>query len=147
MSFVDWSSQYSVHDSKMDEQHQHLFSLVNALHEAIFNKTHKVVVKQTVHALLEYTQRHFADEEKLMQHYGYPKHSQHKAEHDALLGAVQAFGAKLGAGDVSTAADMLQFLVSDWLVRHILSADKDYGFFIQKCRLAGVPVRQVRTAW
>ena len=58
---IEWKSQYSVENQRLDEQHQKLFELVNEILEAM--KTEKsrdaVFIASVLKQLYEYTQYHF----------------------------------------------------------------------------------------
>lgn len=132
MGYSDWSEDFSVHHTLMDEQHQTIFRLVNELHTAIFQKKARDVLGDIVQELIDYTERHFAEEENLMRRINFPGYAKHKETHDQLLRQVLDFERKFQAGDNSFSAEMFQFLVSDWLVRHILGMDKQYALIIKK---------------
>ncbi|MBS4097419.1 MAG: hemerythrin family protein [Sulfuricella sp.] len=127
MAFVDWNSDYSVHDGEMDAHHQRLFTIVNDLHHAISTKMGKDELEKIIARLLEHTQIHFAAEERLMQERGYPRFAMHKAEHDHLLKQIGEIKNQFHRAHSEGATDMLAFLVKDWLVGHILKLDKDYA--------------------
>jgi len=38
MAYINWSDRYSVGNAHLDSQHQELFRIVNALHEAILER-------------------------------------------------------------------------------------------------------------
>lgn len=128
MSFVDWSSQYSVNDAEMDAHHQALFTIVNDLHQAIFSRKDKDELGKIITRLMEHTQTHFAAEERLMQARHYPHFALHKAEHDRMLKQVGELERNFRASPSNGIADMLAILVKDWLVGHVLKYDKDYSF-------------------
>lgn len=127
MAFVDWHDNYTVHDAEMDAHHQRLFAIVNDLHQAMFTKQAKIEIEKILARLVEHTQTHFAAEERLMQARGYAGFALHKAEHERLLRQLGELGREFHKADSNVAADMLTFLIKDWLVGHILSLDKDYS--------------------
>jgi hemerythrin len=127
MSFVDWSSAYSVNHAMLDEQHQKLFSIINSLHEAMFAKKGRECVGQAIRELVEYTHKHFADEERQMELHGYTGLAEHKKVHAELLNKVRDIERQYNHSSESVAGEMIGFLVSDWLVKHILGMDKQYA--------------------
>lgn len=131
MGFAEWNPQFTVHNLEMDEQHKTIFKLVNELHSGIFSRKSRDTLGGTIRELLDYTERHFAEEERLMRQHNYPDHERHKAAHDQLLEQVLEFERKFRAGDSSFTPEMFQFLVSDWLVKHILGMDKMYAPFLK----------------
>lgn len=131
MGFADWNPQFTVHNAEMDKQHEAIFRLVNELHAGIFTRKTRDTLSTTIKELIDYTERHFAEEERLMHKYGYPDQERHKAAHTQLLEQVLEFERKFLAGDNSFTAEMFQFLVSDWLVKHILGMDKLYAPYLK----------------
>jgi len=131
MGFSDWTPQYTVNNPVMDEHHQTIFKMVNELHEAIFAKKAKESLGVTICSLVDYTERHFAEEERIMQQHNYPDYLQHKAAHEQLCAQVQELKLKYMAGDNSISSELFYFLVSDWLVKHILNMDKKYAPFLK----------------
>lgn len=134
MGYADWTPDFTVHHPVMDEQHQTIFRLVNELHLAIFQKKTRDVLGHVVDELIDYTERHFAEEENLMRRVKFPGYDKHKESHDQLLRQVLDFESKFRSGDNSFSAEMFQFLVSDWLVRHILGMDKQYSQYLDEKR-------------
>jgi hemerythrin len=62
----------------------------------------------------------------------YAGYLRHKAEHKALLDKVTALAKDLSAGKITVTLDVMLFL-NDWLAKHIVGTDKQYGpLFNQK---------------
>lgn len=131
MAFTEWNPQFSVHSPEMDAQHKTIFRLVNELHEGIFTRRSGNFLGSAIQELIDYTERHFAEEEHLMRQHGYPGYERHKAAHEQLLGQVLEFERKFHAGDSGFTAEIFQFLVSDWLIKHILGTDRMYAPFLK----------------
>lgn len=131
MGFTAWNPQFSVHDPEMDEQHRTIFRLANQLQEGISQRRNGTALGRIIEDLLGYTERHFAEEERLMRRHNYPGYTRHKLAHEQLTGQVLEFERKFRAGDGSFSAEMFQFLVSDWLVKHILGMDKLYAPYLK----------------
>lgn len=132
MSFVDWSTAYTVNHPVLDEQHQKLFAIINNLHDAMFNKQGREAVGRTISELVAYTDKHFADEERQMEQMGYPGLADHRKVHAELLNKVREIERHYRQSSESVAGEMIGFLVSDWLVNHILGMDKQYASMIRK---------------
>lgn len=71
---------------------------------------------KTLGDLIDYTKRHFAAEEALMQRSKYPGYPEHKVFHDKLTAQVVQFQSEFAAG--KSTIQLLQFL-KDWLQHHI----------------------------
>ena len=127
MGLSDWSPRYTVNHPVMDEHHHTLFKLVDKLSEAIIEKKESEVIGEILNSLIEYTKMHFAAEEQLMRKANYPGVAQHKAAHDRLVEQVQELQRRHQAGDNTVNAEISKFLMTDWLVNHILGMDELYA--------------------
>jgi hemerythrin len=111
---VEWREGFKTGVAAIDDEHQHLFTLVKRLE--VEN------VKQTLDELLEYVVSHFTNEQALMESSGYPGFEAHLALHEQLSAQVAEF---LATGDEWTeerVQDLRRFL-NRWLVGHILTHD------------------------
>ena len=73
----------------IDNEHKELIARVNKLVESCEKGTEKTTAVKTLDFLMDYTEFHFSDEEKLQQEVGYDKLDQHKGQHDAFKKAVE----------------------------------------------------------
>jgi hemerythrin len=89
-------------------------------------------MRTTLEGLVDYTQRHFAEEERMMKAHGYPDFETHCQAHDNLLAQVTDIRSRMDAGSVALSTDLFNFLKS-WLINHIQQEDRGYGpFFNEK---------------
>ena len=70
----------------IDTQHQELIARVNKLTEDCRVGAEKLVAVQTLNFLMDYTNIHFADEEKLQEENAYPLLEAHKGQHGRASG-------------------------------------------------------------
>jgi len=132
MSFVDWSASYSVNNPTLDQQHQKMFNIINELHDAMFAKKGREVISTTIRELIAYCNTHFAEEERQMEVHHFPGLAEHKAAHRELIRIVTDIEHRYRQSHESVAGDMIGFLISDWLVKHILGMDKQYAPYLKK---------------
>jgi len=126
MALVTWDQSYSVKVKRCDADHQKLFSLINALHDAMRTCQGSKVIADTVHELETYTKTHFSAEEALLQRAGYPKLAEHHAEHQVFIAKVKEFKDCVARAGAEAPISVLTFL-KDWLSNHILQTDKLYS--------------------
>lgn len=115
---IEWRNGFKVNIDQVDQEHQHLFTLVKALNLES--------VQQTVEELLDYVVVHFSNEQALMEKSGYPAFEQHLKLHEEFATHVADF---LGNGDAWT-EDRVQELrrfLNKWLVGHIMTHDLRFG--------------------
>jgi len=128
MALMTWNDALSVKVGEFDDQHKKLVNLVNNLHDAMKSGQGKEMIGKTLTALIDYTQKHFAAEERLMKQHCYPEYEEHKKEHNMLVLKVLDFKTGFEAGKAPLTQDVLTFL-RDWVVKHIQGIDKKYGVF------------------
>jgi hemerythrin len=121
----EWNNSYAIGIASIDAQHRTLFDLSAKLHQAMSAGQGKAAVGPILERLLQYTQAHFAHEERLMRIHDYPDFVAHKAQHDALTKQVADFSAKFKSGQGAITVQLLQFL-KNWLVNHIKGTDMKY---------------------
>ena len=129
MPLVEWNDSFSVQNAEMDKQHQHLFWLLNQLHDAMGKGKGRGILPNVLDELLQYTQVHFAAEEALMQKHNYPGFVIHKRQHEDLIARVAKLHKQFLVGDFS-ASMQTRDLLKEWLSEHIKGSDQKYGIFL-----------------
>ncbi|MEJ5347836.1 MAG: bacteriohemerythrin [Desulfosoma sp.] len=127
---MEWSSEYSVGDFDLDQQHQKLFKLVNRLNEAMQLGQGQSMLEKVLAELVDYTGKHFEAEEKAMERAGYPDLDQHREIHRKLVQKVTQMVERFQNGETRLTLELLNFL-EKWLKQHILGADKKYAPYLQ----------------
>jgi len=129
MPLITWDSTYSVNIQRCDEQHQKLFSLLNALHDAMRVGRGRSVVGPIVEDLAQYTQTHFQAEEALLQQASYPNLPTHLTEHKKFVAQVGKFQQDIDSGVTGNSIAIVEFL-KNWLATHIKQTDHQYGAYL-----------------
>lgn len=111
----------------IDIQHKILLEITNRFHDALKENRRKKVIFETLNSLIRYTEKHFQDEEEIMDLAGYPseKIEKHKMKHEKLVNDIFELQSSLEASDKNLLYDTETFL-NNWLIKHILTVDKDY---------------------
>lgn len=131
MSVIAWSDEFSVGVAAIDDQHRHLFEIVNNLDEAIEKNRGQRVVGQVLREMVGYTQEHFAFEEKLMAEAGFDGLKAHQAKHRRIIQKVERFDYELNVEGRRISRDVRDFL-QQWLMTHIHDEDMCYSEVLQK---------------
>src|SRR5690349_10560035 len=84
MPLIMWGPKLCVGIKDIDDQHKKLVEIVNKLNDAMVAGHGREVIGPTLGELIRYTQRHFADEERLMARHQYEHTVEHKAQHAKL---------------------------------------------------------------
>jgi len=129
MALISWSPALSVGVQLFDDQHQLLVGMVNDMHAAMAEGKGNQVVGPILEGLIEYTQTHFTDEERLLAKHAYPGLVVQRAEHRKLVEQVLALQEKFKSGKSMLSVEVMNFLKS-WLLNHIQVEDKQYGPFL-----------------
>ncbi|MBS6196055.1 MAG: hemerythrin family protein [Clostridiales bacterium] len=111
---------------RIDEEHKELIARVNNLAESCEKGTEKLTAVKTLDFLMDYTEFHFADEEKLQQEIGYDQLEQHKEQHETFKKAVNELREMLEEEEGPTDAfvEAVNKNICRWLVEHIQKWDK-----------------------
>lgn len=128
-------SEYLVDIAKMDEQHQQMAFLLEALCTAVIESHIENRLDHTINKLLidivDTTRDHFDTEQELMKRYHYVGIRKHCEEHTALLKEVISIKEYYKAGDMVLTYRILRRLIEVWFLKHILEMDKDLGFYLR----------------
>ncbi len=119
---VHWDRSMSVGVVKVDQQHQRLLKMFNALSTAMTEGRGRDELGELLQGLADYALTHFATEEQLMGEIEYPALDQHRARHQEFKRRVLEFRARLRRGDVLLTSDVLHYL-RGWITGHILEED------------------------
>lgn len=126
MSLIEWSAgQFGTGVSQHDEEHKHLFGLLNQLHQQV-SRNDRPAVGKALDELIAYVAKHFASEEQNMRAAGYAALPEHKREHDALVTTCVDLQKQFHAGAAEITGETTAFL-RDWLFKHIPKIDRAYG--------------------
>lgn len=121
-----WSEKYELGVSMIDKQHFKLVQLMNELNYAESEgSSGRWVIGYALESLISYTDYHFKDEEKLMEHFEYEPETMkgHKKKHRLFVSTILQFRDKfMNMEEMDVGSKVLAFL-KDWLINHILHTD------------------------
>ena len=126
MALIRWDDKYLVGEKQIDDEHRYLFELINEFYDGYMEDRDRARVLALFNRLVEYAQRHFTNEEALMQRSGYPDFDAHRGRHEKLFEQVFALNARLQDRAVNPTHDTVQFLKT-WLSDHIMLQDLVLG--------------------
>ncbi len=126
---LSWKPEYSVGIVAFDEEHKKLLELIQQMFKALRRMPGKDEAADVIEELRQYTERHFAGEEELMEQHGYPGLEKHRKEHEEMKRKVGEFQEKFEENSVSVSKEVLRYL-QNWLINHINVTDKKYTEFL-----------------
>ena len=117
-----WRDGYAVGIGVIDEHHRYLLDLMNALHGALNAEGNVLEIARALKALESYTVVHFAEEERLMDAFGYAERQAHAREHATFVAQIGRMWVVLRSNPLLSGHGTLGFL-RDWLINHIQVSD------------------------
>ena len=127
LATMEWKANFSVGDTKMDDQHKGLIALINQL-----CGEDEIDVREVLEKLQEYVDIHFRDEEALLAKISYPDLDKQKAEHEIFS---KWFDEQLetyrNGGGSDTIRERVQNYLRTWWIKHILFSDKAYASYLK----------------
>lgn len=129
MPIIEWNNSFLLGMKQFDEDHQHLVRLLNTTYDSFIHNEPHTNLSMVIEELVNYAIYHFAEEEYLMKETCYPDLEMQSYQHDIFTKRVVAFQANHQKGTAVLTLELLTFL-KDWLSGHILSCDKEFGYFI-----------------
>jgi len=127
---LSWKPSYACGEPTIDMEHRQLFRLANALLDhAMANGKDASAFNKAFDDMLSHVVKHFSDEEEILRTHGYERLEEHASIHKRLVD--RALSLQRQANDSGVSMDaLIQFLVSDVVVGHLLREDRDFfGLF------------------
>ncbi|MFY9644590.1 MAG: bacteriohemerythrin [Terriglobales bacterium] len=124
MALIRWDESYSVNVSRCDADHKELFAIVGILHDAMSACSGAAVVRQVIEKLSEHTQKHFSNEEWLMEKTGFSGLDAHRIKHQELQAQVDQFRNDIAAGTFVSSVPVAELL--DTMISHTTVTDREY---------------------
>lgn len=130
---VAWQDSFRLGNEMVDAQHFQIFQLLSELVGSCIDGSDVGRLKSTLDFLVDYTVRHFQEEESLQIQCGYPDYARHKQLHEAFIVEVSKIVERFEKDGSSTALSRdLNKIVIHWLINHIMQEDKKIGEHLRK---------------
>ncbi len=132
MGAIAWRHRMSVGQPVIDDDHKHLIKLLNELDEALMARVFVPArAAKVLMRLLEYTQEHFAREERIMQVAHYPDIEDHIRQHRDGVRAIAELSDAFGQEPSRRSAEKIYKFTAEWLVNHIILQDTQLTPFVK----------------
>ena len=132
MTFLSWSSEFSVGVPSIDREHMELMDLVNQIHDKLCACAPETDLRISFLRLSTHVLRHFWNEEKLFVGTSYPRAAAHAHKHASLLAALEAFQRRLTPMGQSFALEEQLDFLRHWLMDHIATEDIWLGAYLTR---------------
>ncbi len=128
---IVWDKDFASGNITLDQQHMNLMDMANDLLKHIFDDNSTPAVQSCIKKIMHHAAQHFKDEEDILRTVGYPELDDHIAEHARLLHHCEAL-TDSDNNDVQK-ADILQIIIHDLVMKHMLSEDVKYHLHFKVC--------------
>lgn len=128
--FITWTPDLSIQIQEFDSHHQVLIGLINKLYVAMEEGRGNQVLTGIFQELIQYTEFHFSEEDKVMEHFQYSRLEDHRKEHQVLLTKASELHRDFSEGKAVLSNEVLDFL-QDWVLNHIMKVDRQYSAFLE----------------
>lgn len=125
MNIIAWSSEFALGIDEIDQQHQALVGMINALDASTRDDSSSDTVRRLLRDLNDYVRDHFAFEERLMAGGGCSLElvTRHLGEHAYFRSVLKDLTSDFENGRRNVTATLIEYLVH-WLLHHIVVVDK-----------------------
>ncbi len=131
MNKLEWNETLSIGSDLIDNQHKHWINHYNQAAEAVANQQEILQISKTLGFLIDYTETHFATEERHMTANNYEGIDDHQAQHNELRRTLSDLVRDFEEEGVTHAlADAIDTFLGNWLIKHIQEVDTKFGAFI-----------------
>ncbi len=136
--YIDWTPDYAIGVARIDEQHQQLIAMINALYEKIGPDVSPSATWALLDGFNRYAESHFATEERIALEGRVPtaELNAHKQEHQAYRDRMGIFQHAFAQNEKRAPVQLMAFL-SSWWLSHILVRDKELGRLINERQAHG----------
>ena len=126
---INWTSDLSVGDHSIDDDHKELFALIDELDSADMSHDY---INSILDRLKAYTRGHFSREEEYLKKAGFPGLEEHLKQHESFIAWLQTIRPTYAPFHQSTfifGASVNRYLQS-WLLQNILEEDLKHRVYI-----------------
>ena len=123
---MEWYDSYNIGVEAIDRQHKELVRRISRLQMTLSLGDVSHEVGDALRFLVDYTKRHFADEEAIMLSINFEELPHHKELHKKFVSAVVLILIDLKKGKAIDPLAFIDFL-TNWLINHIRHEDQKIG--------------------
>jgi hemerythrin-like metal-binding protein len=145
LEIFPWTEKFNTGILQIDEQHQRLVHLLNALATNVKVQTDIPSLNFIFTELAEYVMYHFQTEENLWHHFlaGDTWENEHKMEHNSFVSIMIRLENEEDSKPLSEVLDNVVSFLTHWLAFHILESDKRLSLAVLSVQ-AGIPLIQAK---
>lgn len=122
MAQIEWNDEFSVGNTAVDQEHEHLIEQINQLYYELNHSADSSTIEGILGDLQADISAHFALEELLMQEANFSEFEEHKEDHQRLLDQIHDMIFSFHE-DPESGRELLINKLSDWFSHHFTSFD------------------------
>ncbi len=126
-NYFEWDDSLKLNVPSMNREHQILIDLMNKLFIANKKKAPRQMRSAILNELVDYSHKHFEDEERYMQSIKFEGYATHKITHDRLLAKLDAFLKDYQTNPIDDLPKELFIFLKVWIKSHIKGIDVKYS--------------------
>ncbi len=130
MAFMEWHDDLTVGVPKLDQEHRQLVALVGDLFNTADSPRDVALFEWRMDLLIKHTLAHFTSEERLMHETNYRDRQTHQLQHRALIVQIRVLRTAVAEDLLVWNEDMVR-LIRDWLLVHIIEADRPLAAYLR----------------
>jgi NNP family nitrate/nitrite transporter-like MFS transporter len=130
---ISWDDEFSIGIETVDRQHTRMMHLINEIDEVVQEGGTYEQFAPILNDLIDYTNGHFAHEEKLLKENHCPDFERHKRAHVNLREELSGWKDKVVENKTEDMNELMVFL-KIWFPGHILDVDKKDAAYLTKRR-------------
>ncbi len=128
---VEWRREWESGIAETDSEHRILVLRGNRLLNLSITNPSPAIMSKAMDSFMEFCERHFENEERMLARIGYPRVEEHRTLHEELLAQARSLRADLER-DIVNPEEFFHFLVDKLVVSHMLEADSDFFPYSRK---------------
>ena len=136
MTELRWEDRLLIGVKSIDEQHKQLVLMLAKLQTGVKAGHAEEAIAKTLRDLVNYTKKHFSDEEAVMLSQNFPELEYHKKLHHDLIEELVGILQEMKKGRDITGEELIEFL-RHWLFDHIVKEDRKIGVASLAARVDG----------
>lgn len=125
-NLIDWTTEFVLGISEMDEQHEQLVNIANTLNSSYIQGKNKKEIKENLRSLIDFASYHFGTEEAYFESFGFEDSENHIADHHSLLKELKSIQTAFNANKIKELDPILNF-ISEWITNHFTNFDRKYA--------------------
>ena len=133
MSQIEWKDSLSIGVELIDDEHKMLIQKLGALSDAFNQGLEQNKILKTLDFMIDYTEFHFIDEERVMTTTDYPGLDEQKKQHQEFRQTLNNILEDYqDEGPTKALAESVNVFLINWLFSHIKGTDHKLGVFLKE---------------